>query len=119
MQVEELDPSGKVVRIMRIPGYPLELTDAQVAAERNSRLDMDLPPGMTLPPFIRRIAEALPAPATRPAYAEMLVDPSGAVWLELYRGAASRIGPRNGWSWTRTEPGSAPLRSRTASGLRT
>ena len=93
MQVEELDPSGQVVRILRIPGHPLDLTDAQIAAERNSRLDVDLPPGMTLPPFIRRVVEALPAPATRPAYAEMLVDPSGAVWLELYRGRSEQDRP--------------------------
>ncbi len=94
MQVEEMDPSGRVVRLLRIPGYPLDLTDAQIAAERNSRLDMDLPPGMTLPPFIRRIVEALPAPVTRPAYAEMLVDPSGAVWLELYRGGSEQDRPQ-------------------------
>ena len=94
MQVEELDSSGRTVRILRIPGYPLDLTDAQIAAERNSRLDMDLPPGMTLPPFIRRIVEALPAPVTRPAYAEMLVDPSGAVWLELYRGGSEQDRPQ-------------------------
>ena len=94
MQVEELDPSGRVVRILRIPGYPLDLTDAQIAAERNSRLDMDLPPGVTLPPFIRRVVEALPAPTTRPAYADMLVDPSGAVWLELYRAGSEEDRPQ-------------------------
>ena len=94
MLVEELDPSGKVARIVAIPGYPLHLTDAQIGAERDSRLDVDLPPGMTLPPFIRRIVEALPAPATRPAYAELLVDPLGAVWLELYRGGSEQDRPQ-------------------------
>ena len=34
MQVEELDPAGNITRILRIPGYGLDLTDAQVAAER-------------------------------------------------------------------------------------
>ena len=94
MQVEELDMSGNVVRILRIPGYGLDLTDAQVAAEREAHLDIDLPPGMALPPWIRRTVEALPAPATRPAHAQMLVDPSGAVWLELYRGRSEQDRPQ-------------------------
>ena len=94
MQVEELDPAGNITRILRIPGYGLDLTDAQVAAERDAHLDVDLPPGMTLPPWFRRTIEALPAPATRPAYANMLVDPSGAVWLELYRGASEQDPPQ-------------------------
>ena len=95
MQVEELDPAGEVIRIRRIPGYSgLDLTDAQVAAERDAHLDVDLPPGMTLPAWLRRTVEALPAPATRPAYANMLVDPSGAIWLELYRGVSERDRPQ-------------------------
>ena len=94
MQVEELDPAGNITRILRIPGYGLDLTDAQVAAERLAHLDVDLPPGMTLPPWFRRTIEALPAPVTRPAYANMLVDPSGAVWLELYRGASEQDRPQ-------------------------
>ena len=94
MQVEELSPSGSIARILRIPDYPLGLTDGQVAAERASRLDVDLPPGMTLPPWLRRTVEALPAPVTRPAYANMLVDPSGAVWLELYRGGSEQDRPQ-------------------------
>ena len=94
MQVEELDPAGNVTRILRIPGYGLDLTDAQVAAERDARLDVDLPPGMPLPPWLLRVVEALPAPATRPAYANMLVDPSGAFWLELHRGASEQDQPQ-------------------------
>ena len=94
MQVEELDPAGNVTRILRIPGYGLDLTDAQVAAERDAHLDVDLPPGMPLPPWLVRVVEALPAPATRPAYANMIVDPSGAFWLERYRGASERDQPQ-------------------------
>lgn len=94
MQVEELDPAGNVTRILRIPGYGLDLTDAQVAAERDAHLDVDLPPGMPLPPWLVRVVEALPAPATRPAYANMIVDPSGAFWLELHRGASELDRPQ-------------------------
>ena len=91
MQVEELDMTGSLVRILRIPGYPLDLSDAQIAAEREARFE-DLPSAM--PPFIRQLVEDLPAPATRPAYANMLVDPSGTVWLELHRGMSERDRPQ-------------------------
>ena len=94
MQVEELSPAGDITRIRRIPDYPLDLSAAQVAAERASRLEVDLPPGMTLPPWLRRTVEALPAPTTRPAYAAMLVDPSGAVWLELFRAGSEQDEPQ-------------------------
>ena len=87
MQVEELDMSGSLVRILRIPGYPLDLSDAQVAAERDARLGA-FRPGSTS--VFRRLAEDLPDAATRPAYAELLVDPSGAVWLELFRGESEQ-----------------------------
>ncbi|MXY31934.1 MAG: hypothetical protein F4043_13480 [Gammaproteobacteria bacterium] len=49
---------------------------------------------MTIPPWLRRTVEALPAPTTRPAYAEMRVDPSGAIWLELYRGRSEQDEPQ-------------------------
>ncbi len=88
MQVEELDVSGNPVRILRIPGYPLDLSDAQIAAERDFFLDRS-PPGS---PF-RQGFEDAPASDTRPAYNDILVDPSGAVWLELYRGASEQDQP--------------------------
>ena len=92
MQVEELDMSGNLVRILRIPGYPLDLSDAQVAAERETRLEA-VPAAM--PAFLRRMVEDLPSPATRPAYSDLLVDPAGAVWLQLHRGS-ERTGPAGG-----------------------
>ena len=88
MQVEELDMSGNLVRILRIPGYPLELSDAQIAAERDFFLDRS-PPGS---PF-RQGFEDAPASDTRPAYNDILVDPSGAVWLQLHRGASEQDQP--------------------------
>ena len=91
MQVEELDVSGSLVRILRIPGYPLDLSDAQVAAEREVRLEA-VPEAM--PAFFRQMVEDFPTPATRPAYDDILVDPSGAVWLELHRGASERDQPQ-------------------------
>ncbi len=94
MEVRERSVTGDVVRILRIPDYPLSLTDEEVAAEREAQFDMELPPGATLPPFLRQFIEELPAPAARPAYADILVDPAGAVWLELYRGRSEQDRPQ-------------------------
>ncbi len=94
MQVEELDLAGNIVRILRVPGFDLALTNAEVAAEREVYLDVDLPPGVTLHPLIRRSIEALPTPATRPAFVQMLVDPAGAIWLQLYRGSSEMDRPQ-------------------------
>jgi hypothetical protein len=88
MQVQELDMSGNLVRILRIPGYPLDLSAAQIAAERDFFLDRS-PPGS---PF-RQGFEDAPASDTRPAYDDILVDPSGAVWLELFRGQSEQDQP--------------------------
>lgn len=90
MQVEELDISGGIVRILRIPGYPLELSGAQVAVEREARIEA-VPEAM--PAFLRRMVEDFPTPATRPAYADILVDPSGAIWLQLHRGTSEQDQP--------------------------
>ena len=94
MEVRELSVTGDIVRILRISDYPLSLSDEEVAAEREAQFDVELPPGVTFPPFMRQFIEELPAPATRPAYADILVDPSGAVWLELYRGRSEQDGPQ-------------------------
>ena len=91
MQLEELDMSGSLVRILRIPDYPLDLSAAQIAAERSHVLDR-FPPGSTS--VLKTVLEAVPASETRPAYADILVDPSGAIWLELYRGESERDQPQ-------------------------
>ncbi len=88
MQLEELDLSGNLVRILRIPDYPLDLSDAQIASERDFLLDRLTPENPLRAPF-----EAAPASDTRPAFTDILVDPSGAVWLELHRGDSERDQP--------------------------
>lgn len=94
MQIEELNARGDTVRISRIPDYPLALTAEQVRAERDARLDIPLPPGVTsLPPYYVDAMEDLPSPETRPAYAGMLVDPIGAIWLQPFRSMSERGGP--------------------------
>ena len=91
MQLDELDVSGNLVRILRIPDYPLDLSDAQIAAERDFFLDR-LPSGSTSP--FQQAFENAPASETRPAFADILVDPSGAVWLQLHRGESEQDQPQ-------------------------
>lgn len=93
MQIEESTASGETVRILRIPDYPLALTPEQVQEERRARLDIPLPQGVaSLPPFFVQAIEDMPSPETRPAYADMLVDPTGAVWLRPFPGQSERGG---------------------------
>jgi len=75
---------GRLLRTIRAPGFDLALTAAQVEAERATRLRDNSPD------WLRTAVAALPSPPTRPAYAKLLVDPSGAVWLEPYRGNSER-----------------------------
>lgn len=96
MQIETLSPNGDTVRIVRIPDYPLALTTDHVAVERNARLDIPLPPGVTsLPPFFVQAIEDMPSPETRPAYADILADPTGAVWLRPFLGQSEEGGPEH------------------------
>lgn len=98
MQVEEMAANGDTVRILRIAEYPLALSEAQAEAERDARLDFPLLQQTPLPPRVqqlRQFIEDMPLPATRPAYADMIVDPSGAVWLRPYRGLSERVGPES------------------------
>ncbi|MYC89587.1 MAG: hypothetical protein F4X22_15365 [Gemmatimonadales bacterium] len=88
MRLEELDLSGNLVRILRIPGYPLDLSDALIAAERDFLLDGFTPGHPLRAPF-----EAAPVSDTRPAFTDILVDSSGAVWLELHRGRTEQDQP--------------------------
>lgn len=94
MEVEELDRAGRFSRLLRISDYPLGLTSGQFDAERRAMYDETFSPERPVPPRFRRTMESQTAPATRPAFSNMLVDPGGAIWLELYRGLSEEGGPR-------------------------
>lgn len=81
MEVRELGPEGALLRVLRIPDYPLDLSEEQIRAEREARFG-------SVPPMLREGIAAMPAPATRPAYRDMLVDPAGAIWLRPFDGAS-------------------------------
>ncbi|MXX35531.1 MAG: hypothetical protein F4107_14785 [Gemmatimonadetes bacterium] len=87
MEVDERTRAGDLVRILRIPDYPLSLSRSALRAEREAYL------GGRSSSLLREAAERTPASGTRPAYSRMIVDPSGAVWLQLYRGESEAEEP--------------------------
>ena len=87
MQIEELSPSGRLLRILRVVDYPLDLTQDVVAAERAARLGVDPHP------LVRQIVDQLPDPERRPAYAQIRVDAGAAIWLRPYLGRSEQGGP--------------------------
>ena len=87
MEVEERTREGDLVRIFRIPDYPLALSGSELRAEREAYL------GGRSSSLLREAAERTPASGRRPAYSRMIVDPSGAVWLQQYRGESESEEP--------------------------
>ena len=87
MEVEERTREGDLVRILRIPDYPLSLSRSALRAEREAYLD-----GRSSS-LLHEAAERTPASGTRPAYSRMIVDLSGAVWLQQYRGESEAEEP--------------------------
>jgi outer membrane protein assembly factor BamB len=81
---------GRLQRLVRAPGFDLSLTGEQVEAERNAMLTPESPP------WFRDGVAALPTPASRPGYSQLLVDATGAVWLGPYRARSEPEAP-NRW----------------------
>lgn len=80
--------SGGLERIVRVPGYDLKLTAAQIEQERAPRLAevAGVPP-------LRDAVAGLPRPSTRPAYAALVVDSEGFVWVAAYHGSTEADQP--------------------------
>ncbi len=87
MEVEQLAATGALVRILRVPSFPLTLGPEAIRAERSAMLGDD-PPA-----WWRSTVADIPAPSTRPAYDGLFTDPSGAVWLRPFRGRSEQEGP--------------------------
>lgn len=88
MEVEERARTGNLLRILRIPDYPLALSAAELQAERDSLLSR------RSSSLWRQVAENTPVSGTRPAYDRMIVDPWGALWLRRYRALGEAAEPR-------------------------
>lgn len=102
MQVEEMTATGDTVRLLRLAPYALAVSEARAVAERDARLDVPTPQGRPMPPRFRTLIEDMPLPTSRPAYADMIVDPTGAIWLRPFRGISEGGGPE---SWLVLDPG--------------
>ena len=90
MQIEELTADGVIARILRIPGYPLDLPAGAVEREREALLPDD---PTEVRPMILEFIQDLPVPDRRPAYADVKVDPTGAVWLRPFVAPGEGGGP--------------------------
>lgn len=92
MQIEELTADGMMARILRIPGYPLDLSAGAVEREREALLPDD--PAEVRPTNLEFIRD-LPVPDRRPAYADVKVDPTGAIWLRPFLAPSESGGPED------------------------
>ena len=88
LEVSVYAGGGELEMIMRVPGHDLRLSDADIAAERQA-----LAPRPEWPDFMKAVNAALPAPETRPAYAQILVDAGGFVWAPEHLGVAESEQP--------------------------
>ncbi|MCY4400730.1 MAG: hypothetical protein OXE96_15530 [Gemmatimonadetes bacterium] len=87
MDVEERTAAGDLARILRVRDYDLGLSAAELRAERDDFLG-DNPSAL-----LQEVAERTPASGKRPAYADMIVDPAGAIWLQRFRGDSEMDNP--------------------------
>jgi hypothetical protein len=87
MEIEVWSPEGRVERIVRVPAYDLAISPRELERERALML------GARPSSRARELVAALPDPATRPAYAQLVVDATGAVWAAGFRALADTIGP--------------------------
>ena len=82
---------GRLIRSVRAIGPDLTLTDADFTRLRDAALDA-LPEGEDRA-VLNRYLSQLPRPPQRAAYAQMLADAEGNVWLGPYRSSAGANGP--------------------------
>lgn len=66
----------------------MAVSAAEVQAERDAYLGTDPPP------FLREMVAMLPAPATKPACTELLVDSEGCVWPGQFQSRVNLDRPR-------------------------
>ena len=90
-ELEVRDRDGALVRILRLPGAPRPVTDADQALHRRDRIARDAGYGASRQET-ERLLDRLEFPAAMPAHGRALPDPDGRIWLEEYEPdeAASR-----------------------------
>ncbi len=85
--------TGEVLRIARILGISLAVSEEEIDRERQTRL------GPNPRPFIRDLLEQMPVPDEKPAYQQMLVDVQGNVWAGEFLGLARYNDPQEWYVW--------------------
>lgn len=90
MEYRVMTPDGATEHVVRVPGFDLQLTPEHVQDERDA-IKASWP--RSPPPRVVQIEEALPHPATRPAYQDLLVDAEGFVWVAEHHGFKERDDP--------------------------
>lgn len=88
LQIAVHRSDGALEMVMRVPGYDLRLSGAQLSAERQVAT-----PGADMPAYLNAVFASMPDPETRPAYAALLVDANGFVWAPEYHGRIERDRP--------------------------
>ena len=81
LEYRVLSQDGRLQRVVRVPGYALDVSAAEVEKTRAARLAE----ASDMPEMFRDGIERLPRPATRPAYSSLKVDAEGCVWLAQYK----------------------------------
>lgn len=82
-ELEVRDREGRLVRILRLPGAPRPVTEADLALHRRDRIARDAGYGASRKETERLLAR-LEFPAAMPAHGRVLLDHGGRVWLEEY-----------------------------------
>lgn len=85
--------TGEVLRIARILGISLAVSEEEIDRERQTRM------GPNPRPFIRDLLEQMPVPDEKPAYQQMLVDVQGNVWAGEFLGLARYNEPQAWYVW--------------------
>ena len=74
---------GNLKSIVRKQHLPIEVTDADVHAERDRQLSDDMPDGMR--EAMVGVLDATPISETMPAFSDIIIDQLGNIWVEEYR----------------------------------
>lgn len=83
-EVEERDADGALLRRLRRPWTPEPLDEAVVEAHRRRRLERAEAAPDHFRDVQRRMAEEIPYPGTASAFAGLLVDAAGNLWLRRH-----------------------------------
>jgi hypothetical protein len=81
-EVRELDPRGRLTRVLRVDANPEPLT-AEMVQGWARRLQMT-PPGSEVDPRYVRRYDNFPVPSHLPGFRSVLVDSEGWLWAEIY-----------------------------------